>query len=237
MAMEKPYKVYKHTTPSNKVYIGITSMPTAKRWKNGKGYECCTAFARAIQKYGWQNIAHEILADGLGKDEACEMEKSLIKHYQADDPAHGYNLTSGGEHYLATDAVKDKERLAQISYYESHPEARRAISERQKGRKASDNTRQKMSDARKQYLASHPQSVAPFVNAIKGKKRSNEFCNHLSEINKTRVLCEETGQVFESVEAAAAWVGVCRTSVSNALTGRSKTAAGYHFRKALVGGA
>lgn len=30
--------VYKHTSPSGKVYIGITNQPANKRWKNGMGY-------------------------------------------------------------------------------------------------------------------------------------------------------------------------------------------------------
>ena len=32
------YTLYKHTTPSNKVYIGITSMGVKKRWWMEKGY-------------------------------------------------------------------------------------------------------------------------------------------------------------------------------------------------------
>ena len=30
--------VYKHTSPSNKVYIGITKLNLIKRWQGGKGY-------------------------------------------------------------------------------------------------------------------------------------------------------------------------------------------------------
>ena len=38
--MEKKYKIYKHTSPSGKVYIGQTSQDNpVQRWKNGgKGY-------------------------------------------------------------------------------------------------------------------------------------------------------------------------------------------------------
>lgn len=44
------YKVYKHTTPSNKVYIGITSQTISKRWQNGRGYITNEYFYRAIKK-------------------------------------------------------------------------------------------------------------------------------------------------------------------------------------------
>lgn len=33
------YTVYKHTTPSGKVYIGITKQKPWQRWNNGNGYK------------------------------------------------------------------------------------------------------------------------------------------------------------------------------------------------------
>lgn len=93
------YIVYKHSTPSGKVYIGITKQEANKRWKNGLGYSDCTAFNRAIKKYGWENIQHEILSSGLTKEEACDEEKRLITLYKSNNPEYGYNLTGGGENY------------------------------------------------------------------------------------------------------------------------------------------
>lgn len=57
------YTVYKLTSPSEKVYIGITSQPIKKRWKNGNGYKRCPAMNKAITKYGWENIKKEILLE------------------------------------------------------------------------------------------------------------------------------------------------------------------------------
>ena len=38
--VEKTYCVYKHTSPSGKVYIGMTCKdPPEKRWSNGNGYK------------------------------------------------------------------------------------------------------------------------------------------------------------------------------------------------------
>ncbi len=42
------YPVYKHTSPDNKVYIGLTSVPLAERWDNGFGYEQQPKFFREI---------------------------------------------------------------------------------------------------------------------------------------------------------------------------------------------
>ena len=46
------YIIYKHISPSGKVYIGQTKMKAEERWKNGKGYKSCSAFQMAIKKYG-----------------------------------------------------------------------------------------------------------------------------------------------------------------------------------------
>lgn len=96
--MERTYCVYKHTTPSGKVYIGQTRAGAETRWKDGKGYTCHAHgwFWKAIQKYGWENIAHEILLDGLNKSEADYYERFYIAFYQSDDKRYGYNCTTGG---------------------------------------------------------------------------------------------------------------------------------------------
>ena len=70
---ENNYFVYKHTFPNNKVYIGITQQQPEKRWKNGLGYDSHQEIMkRAIKKYGWNNIKHDILFQNLSKDEACK---------------------------------------------------------------------------------------------------------------------------------------------------------------------
>ena len=76
----RPYIVYIHTNKVNgKIYVGITCRTPAKRWgKDGKKYEECPRFYRAIKKYGWDNFSHDIVMEGLSHDDACEMEKLLI---------------------------------------------------------------------------------------------------------------------------------------------------------------
>lgn len=92
----KSYLVYKHTTPTNKVYIGITCETIAQRCKRGKGYRNNQAFYNAIEKYGWDNISHEILFTGLTKAQAEQKEIELIALYKSDKKSYGYNITSGG---------------------------------------------------------------------------------------------------------------------------------------------
>ena len=101
--MLKHWTVYKHTFPNGKIYIGITGMTPEKRWCNGHGYIGRVngqykqpLIANAIIKYGWSNILHEIVADGLSEKEASKIEADLIAKYKSNDYKFGYNVTDGG---------------------------------------------------------------------------------------------------------------------------------------------
>ena len=88
------YKVYKYTSPSNKIYIGITSKTLNERAKyNGCGYKECKAFWRAIEKYGWENFTSEILAQELTEEEAKRLERYYIKLYNSNNSQYGYNIS------------------------------------------------------------------------------------------------------------------------------------------------
>lgn len=131
------YTVYKHTNKTNnKVYIGVTSKTPQKRWKNGRGYKNIH-FGRAIKKYGWDGFNHEIIAGNLSKDDAYEMEKILIKAYDATNPKHGYNEALGGEgggmynkHHSPEAVEKIRSARKRDGFTEEH---KRHISEAKKG--------------------------------------------------------------------------------------------------------
>ena len=94
---ERIYTVYKHTTPEGLVYIGSTSQPVRDRWKNGGGYRNNPPFWEAIQRHGWEQIAHEVFATGLTKEQAAEQEAELIEHHHSDNPERGFNRSSSGQ--------------------------------------------------------------------------------------------------------------------------------------------
>ena len=100
---DRIWKVYLHTVPKeisgydwDKYYVGITHRPTKIRWGlSGQGYKG-QFFYNAIQKYGWENIKHEVLIDNLTEDEACKYEINLIEKLNSCDRRYGYNAHYGG---------------------------------------------------------------------------------------------------------------------------------------------
>lgn len=143
--MENTYCVYKHTSPSGKVYIGITRKKPEIRWANGKGYAYNRHFTNAINKYGWDNFKHEILLDGLNSDQASEYEKLYIYMYKSNDSKYGYNITSGGEKGFSLQG-EHKDHFDELM---RNPQRRKKISEGLKEYYRSPEAREKASEAQK----------------------------------------------------------------------------------------
>lgn len=130
------YLVYIHTNLlDGKKYIGLTSQPINRRWRNGNGYYLNDHFYRAICRDGWDNFKHEIVKAGLSKKEACELEKELIAKYKTNNEKYGYNKSTGGE-YPAQGVKLSAETLAKMS---------RA----RKGQKRNESTKRHISEAKK----------------------------------------------------------------------------------------
>jgi len=88
--------VYKHTCPNGKVYIGMTGMDLEERWQDGFGYERNRLFFHDIVKYGWDNIAHEVLSFHEDKDAALREEAYQILLHRSIDNKYGYNCAQNG---------------------------------------------------------------------------------------------------------------------------------------------
>lgn len=156
--MIEEYMVYKHTAPNGKVYIGITERKPEKRWGNGNGYKQNKHFYSAILKYGWENIKHEIVEDGLAKEQACAKEIELIAKYDATNPRKGYNHSTGGEinkgYHLSPETRRKISESLKSKGYHLSSDMRRKLSEVNKGRipwnkgvHPSAETRRKLSEA------------------------------------------------------------------------------------------
>lgn len=216
------YTVYKHTCPNGKMYVGITSKEPEKRWNNGNGYQKNPHFWQAIRKYGWDNIRHEILFEGLTKIEACHRESELIKGLQSNDPRNGYNLSSGGESgckgYKWTD--EQKRKLSTRPRRKHTDEARKKISISKRGEKNPNYGKQPSEETRRRQSESS-----------KRENLSAETRKRLSEAHKRPVYCIELESIFASAKDAEKCLGILATSICKVLQGTKghKTAGGYHW--------
>lgn len=104
------YTVYCHIFPNGKRYVGLTKHSVEKRWENGNKYKTCPLVYRAIQKYGWENVKHEILSTVKTIEEAEAKERYYISKYRTTDPEYGYNILPGGDvsDNAATKEIREK---------------------------------------------------------------------------------------------------------------------------------
>lgn len=217
------YTVYQHKNKLNgKVYIGITSQAPKQRWGiNGCNYKSSPHFYSAIQKYGWDNFEHNILFDGLTKEEACLKEQDLIKYFCSMNRKYGYNSTSGGEIFVMNEETKQKLSLAMNGNTNGlgHPcskEKKNKISKAQKGRELTPEHKRKLSNAAKN----------------RHTPCSEEKRQTLSERypNKKKVYCEELDTIYDSVQECGRMLNIPATNISKLCNGRGKTLKGYHLR-------
>lgn len=91
------YWVYIHVFPNGKRYVGCTKLNKPEwRWgPGGKKYSTQKVY-RAILKYGWDNITHEVF-EVDSEEEMYYLEKYFISYYKTINQEFGYNLSVGGE--------------------------------------------------------------------------------------------------------------------------------------------
>lgn len=217
------YSVYQHKNKVNgKIYIGITSQIPEIRWGiNGRNYKSSPHFYSAIKKYGWENFEHNILYENLTREQACAMEKKLIKHFNAMNREFGYNSTSGGEFFVLSEEAKKKKSLSMLGNQNGfgHPcseEKRMKISKAQKGKKLSKQHKEKLSVAATQRHVP--------CSEDKKKKLSDNYPF------KKKVYCEELDKIFDSVQQCGKELEIPATNISKLCNGRGKTLKGYHLK-------
>jgi group I intron endonuclease len=200
------YCVYKHTAPNGKIYIGVTGRDPVDRFACGHGYRKNVLFWRAIKKYGWKNIKHEILYDNLEKREAYELEKSLIADYNSCDPEIGYNISIGGEggtlgvkfsdetrghissgHIGLKPSDETRQKIRNSKIGAKNPNYGKKISDEQKKKisisvraaQSSPDVKLRMSNAIKKNYEEHPERRQKLSNRMKGSNNyfyGKHFC-------------------------------------------------------------
>ena len=240
------YSVYLHITPSSKAYCGITKQKPTKRWANGKGYANSPRFSKAIQKYGWDAIEHYIIIDGLSREEAGAIEKSIIDALNLTDPHFGYNGTLGGEFgakfldetkTVMSQKAKDRweneeyraNQIAKHSGKEMPDAVKRKIAESNRGQKRTEESKRKMSEVQR-GLHKKGHSVS---DETKAKISESKRGKHYGGTGRTarEVLCVETGERYKSAKEVAEMFGSLPGSVNDACHS-GKRFHGFHWQYA-----
>lgn len=201
--------VYKHTTPNGKVYIGFTTQKPELRWGSGHGYDT-QFFGKAVRKYGWENIKHEILESGLTAKQAKAKEIEYIKMYNSKDPACGYNCTDGGDGCNGRNVTEAE-------------------------RKIRSNTAKKMwsNEEKRKILLEHLQKISKEnIGRRKTKDQIEKTKVALSVPVSQYTLDGEYVKTYKSVSDAARCFGDVKknSSISSCCKGSKKTCYGYIWK-------
>lgn len=251
----RDYLVYCHTNLVNgKLYFGVTKNKMENRaGKRGKKYRQCTYFANAIEKYGWDNFKHEIIADGLTKEEASEYEKLLIGFFQTNDRSKGYNIQPGGLHAGGM-TPEGFERLRQasieankkpvVSFTKDGKRLERfdSITEAAKFYGISDSGIEaalyQSNHTCKNMLFRFASDVSDFVDMpesyLDEKVRVRHYKNGRHAKCADVVLFDSNGKrltEFPSSKACAEYLGVYHGSVSAVINGKKPSVCGCYVRK------
>lgn len=229
------YSVYCHTTPSNKKYVGISNSPE-KRWNYGKGYKDNWHFFRAINKYGWENISHEILYEGLTEEEARSIESKLIKEWKLTDRMYGYNLREGDNGFHCAES-RVKMSISQRGNKNSV------------GRRLSNETKSKISESLKDYYKVHTPTMLgrrhteETIGKLRQKTVSNETRQKMRENHadvrgaknpSARAIIQyslngEEIEIFPYASLAAQKYNLDLSSIISCCRGKAKSCGGFKW--------
>lgn len=216
----KTWTIYKLISPSEKVYIGITSQkPISYRWKNGKGYSENTKIGQAINKYGWDNFQHEVIEENIiSLEEAKLKEQYWINFY--DSYRNGYNSTIGGDTVSLSRSTnlpiyQIDDNFEIVNKFETIAEAGRCLHTRPSN----------IAEAAKQN-----------GNQIKAKgfywcleKDYSESWQPKENNQSKKVICIETKVIYPNEIAAAKAVNKTQEAIAACCNRTITTCAGFHW--------
>jgi len=218
------YCVYTHSKPNGDVFYVGKGTPARPSRKDGRNIW----WHRTVEKHGSYKI--DIVENMLTNEEAIELEMFLIS--EAKDAGWNLcNLTDGGEGLRGFNHSEESRQKMKISNKGKAPKGHK-LSEEHKAKLSLAKKGKRLSEEHKKIL-SEAQKGRKFTKetrlkisaALKGRKISEE---HKAKLHR-QVRCIDTGEIFESVNAACKKLGVHRQNIAKVADGRLKKTGGYRF--------
>jgi group I intron endonuclease len=234
-----------------KIYIGQTLKSVSRRARthlNSLNTKSNRPLYNAINKYGKENFVIIEIDKASTKEELNNKEIYYIAYYKATDRNYGYNLSIGGQTNIMSEdgrkrfsiaskkmwadpgfKVMMKEKLSsaprvRVAPYPKHSEeSKLKISKNRKNKSCGENHHNFGKPGfmlGKKFNNDHKNKIS---KALKGNKNGKEGRDHHMSI---RVMCIETGEIFESIcQANKKYKGKIYRAIRN-----NRTAAGFHWK-------
>jgi group I intron endonuclease len=229
----KPFGlIYKVTNITNgKIYIGQTvkklSIRKSQHYydaKNGsKSY-----FHLALIKYGFDKFKWETIELCFDIHDCNEKEKLNIHFYQSTDRNKGYNIDFGGNSTVRNEETKQKIKLSKQNVSQ---ETRKKLSIANLGKKQSEETKEKLRTANLGKIFSDETRKKLKENNVKywkNKKLSEESVAKRSEKRNIKIICNESGKIYNSIKEAQSSLGI--SHISEHLKGKINKIKNYTFQ-------
>lgn len=221
--------IYKITNKINgKFYIG-QSVDIERRFMEHKTpHGTMTSVKLAMKKYGKENFSFEVIEE-CSEDELNEREMYWIATLKPQ-----YNRCGGGTgakgHHVSKEVRSELSRKSKAYWDRLPDEKKQSIMQNLTGppvgHLVSEETREKLRAANIGKKQS-PQTIEKRKETMR-KKKENGY-RRTNEENWKKVICVETGVIYESVKAAAKDIGCVPSCLSGHLKKRYHTCKGFHF--------
>ena len=138
---QKKRTIYAHIFPDKSIYIGQTSQEKLyKRFQYGQGYDKQPEIYEKIMFWGWSNIEHVVLEEGVMTKEQCNKKEcdytidyfnkgyNVLNKYNTVNP---YRYRKKNKEYVYIDLLTNKEysslRAAAADIGYSHERVRQSV--------------------------------------------------------------------------------------------------------------
>lgn len=206
--------IYIITNPKGRIYIGLSS-DILQRWEDYRhlcNFKQQRLLFNSIKKYGYDNHTFEILEEGVEQKNLSEREIFWIafkKSYYYDNKKLGMNLTRGGN--FPNKQTKPKS--------EAH---KRKISEANKGKRHTEETKAKIREARSKQIFTKEQ-IEKAANSrrgkpskLKGRKRPNISQKLKGRTTSISIKCKLINVLTNEVTTCDSMLQLSRvTGISN----------------------